>query len=105
MRPHLVYQPLALPKAHAKTHAVIKRNPFLPPLPPKSTAAAAPQLLLKGIVGSAGKRFAIVEYSGEGNFYSVGGKIGSYTVTAIGADFVTLQNGGSTLRLSTEGTP
>lgn len=99
----------------------IARNPFLMPVsatpnltqpaqtfantmssyvPSKSVTPAVPaEPQLRGVISKGGKSFAIIEYQGISNYYSLGQTVGNYTVSNINSKSVSLSGSANSLDL------
>lgn len=99
----------------------IARNPFLMPVsatpnltqatqsftgsapsytPSKSAAPVVPaEPQLRGIISKGDKSFAIIEYQGVSNYYSLGQTVGNYSVSNINSKSVSLSGSANSLDL------
>ena len=98
-----VFTPIQLPPAAKSIKP--QRNPFLAPAKPdikRQTAALTP--VLKGTIQNGSTTMAIMEFSGQSNYYQPGSKINGFIVRSITPNSVLLAKGSQTLMLKAGGT-
>jgi len=82
------YQPVVAGNYGSYSPSVKNTAPIVP---------AEPQL--HGIISKGDKHFAIIEYHGVSNYYSIGQPVGNYTISNINSKTVSLSGSGNSLEL------